>query len=35
LIGVAATLRDVTKRFEELKALRNARASQPEAKLVS
>lgn len=32
LIGVAAVLRDVTKRFEEMKALRNALASRPAAK---
>ena len=35
LIGVVATLRDVTKRFEEIKALRKALASQPGAKPVS
>ena len=31
LIGVAAVLRDVTKRFEEMKALRKALASRPAA----
>jgi len=35
LIGIAAVFRDVTKRFEEIKALRQALASRAEAKAVS